>query len=88
MIIAIHCTKCRVKGMKADYFRTRRATFNLTVHIVLVIKYPRKVFQKAHLEFLRGAFQNMAEKWNGSIVELNGESDHVHILLTTHFINC
>jgi putative transposase len=68
--------------MKADYFKTRRATFNLTVHIVLVTKYRRKVFQKAHLEFLRVAFQNIAEKWNGSIVELNGESDHVHILLT------
>ncbi|AMW30627.1 transposase [Arthrospira platensis] len=38
--------------MEANYSKTRRATFNLTVHIVLVTKYRRKVFQKEHLEFL------------------------------------
>jgi putative transposase len=68
--------------MKTNYFKTRRATFNLTVHIVLVTKYRRKVFQKEHLEFLRIAFQNIAEKWKAKIIEINGESDHIHILLT------
>jgi putative transposase len=68
--------------MKANYFKTRRAIFKLTVHIVLVTKYRRKVFQKKHLEFLRIAFQNIADKWDAKIIEINGESDHVHILLT------
>ena len=68
--------------MKTNYFKTRRATFNLTVHIVLVTKYRRKVFHKEHLEFLRIAFQNIAEKWDAKVIEINGESDHVHILLT------
>ncbi|TRT52896.1 MAG: IS200/IS605 family transposase [Microcystis aeruginosa Ma_QC_C_20070703_M131] len=68
--------------MKTNYFKTPRATFNLTVHIVLVTKYRRNVFQKEHLEFLRIAFQNIAEKWKAKIIEINGESDHVHILLT------
>ena len=65
-----------------NYFKTRRATFNLTVHIFLVTKYPRKVFQKEHLEFLKVAFQNIAEKWNAKVIEINGESDHIPILLT------
>jgi len=33
------------------------------------------VFQKEHLEFLRIAFQNIAEKWKAKIIEINGESD-------------
>ncbi len=68
--------------MKANYFKTRGATFNLTVHIILLTKYRRKVFQKEHLEFLRIAFHNIAEKWKAKGIEINGESDHVHILLT------
>lgn len=68
--------------METNYFKTRRATFNLTVHIVLVTKYRRKVFKKEHLEFLNEAFKSIVDKWDARIVEFNGESDHVHILLT------
>ncbi|WP_017304727.1 IS200/IS605 family transposase [Spirulina subsalsa] len=68
--------------MEINYFKTRRATFNLTVHIVLVTKYRRKVFKKEHLEFLNEAFKSIVDKWDAGIVEFNGESDHVHILLT------
>jgi putative transposase len=68
--------------MEPNYFKTRRATFNLTVHIVLVTKYRRKVFKKEHLEFLNEAFKSIADKWDARIVEFSGESDHVHILLT------
>jgi putative transposase len=49
---------------------------------VLVTKYRRKVFKKEHLEFLNEAFKSIADKWDASIVEFSGESDHVHILLT------
>jgi putative transposase len=68
--------------MEPNYFKIRRATFNLTVHIVLVTKYRRKVFKKEHLEFLNEAFKSIADKWDARIVEFSGESDHVHILLT------
>jgi putative transposase len=68
--------------MEPNYFKTRRGTFNLTVHIVLVTKYRRKVFKKEHLEFLNEAFKSIADKWDARIVEFSGESDHVHILLT------
>lgn len=68
--------------METNYFKTRRATFNLTVHIVLVTKYRRKVFKKEHLEFLNEAFKSIVDKWDASMVEFNGESDHVHIFLT------
>lgn len=44
--------------------------------------YRRKVFEKEHLEFLRIVFQNIAEKWEAKVIEINGESDHIHILLT------
>ncbi|WP_353845387.1 MULTISPECIES: IS200/IS605 family transposase [unclassified Microcystis] len=44
--------------------------------------YRRKVFEKEHLEFLRIAFQNIADKWKVKVIEINGESDHIYILLT------
>ena len=32
------------RGMQTNYHKTRRATFNLTVHLVFVTKYRQKVF--------------------------------------------
>ncbi|ELS49224.1 hypothetical protein C789_998 [Microcystis aeruginosa FACHB-905 = DIANCHI905] len=34
------------------------------------------------MEFLKVAFNSIAAKWDAEVVEINGESDHVHILLT------
>ena len=31
---------------------------------------------------MRIAFQDIAEKWKAKVIEINGESDHIHILLT------
>ncbi|MFM7474242.1 MAG: transposase, partial [Microcystis aeruginosa] len=31
---------------------------------------------------LKVAFHNIAEKWNAKVIEINGESDQIHILLT------
>jgi putative transposase len=46
-----------------------------------VTKYRRKVLNKEHLVFLRNVFQSVVEKWKGNLIEFNGESDHVHILI-------
>lgn len=58
--------------METNYFKTRRVTFNLTVHIVLVTKSRRKVFKKEHLEFLNEAFKSIVDKWDASIEDFNG----------------
>lgn len=60
----------------------RRSVFKLYYHLILVIKYRRKVINdnisetlKKHFETLQNAFQIKLEEWNH-------DKDHIHILFT------
>ena len=69
--------------MKTLYRKTRRATFNLTVHIIFVTKYRRKVLTDPMLTSLEKYFTEILAKWDSEMVEFNGASDHVHLLVGT-----
>ena len=58
-----------------------RSVYTLTVHIVFVTKYRRKAIDAAMLQRLGGIFRDTCEKWECTLVEFNGESDHVHLLV-------
>lgn len=58
-----------------------RSVYTLTVHIVFVTKYRRKVITVAMLKRLKEIFQETCDKWECQLVEFNGESDHVHLLI-------
>ena len=62
---------------------TRRATFNLTVHIIFVSKYRREVLTDPMLTSLEKYFTEILEKWDSEMVQFNGEADHVHLLVST-----
>ena len=62
--------------------RTRKATFNLTIHIIFVTKYRRKVLTNPMLESLEQYFLAILKAWDCEMVEFNGESDHVHLLIS------
>ncbi|MDJ0746193.1 MAG: IS200/IS605 family transposase [Xenococcaceae cyanobacterium MO_167.B27] len=64
---------------KAKYRSSRRSVFNLTVHIVFVTKYRRKIIDTLMLEELRRVFQSVCISWDCELIEFNGESDHVHL---------
>lgn len=64
------------------YNSTRRAVYNLTVHMVFVTKYRRKVLSEPMMRRLGDVFASVAQKWDSSLIEFNGESDHVHLLLS------
>lgn len=49
---------------------------------MLVTKYRRKVINKEILEELVEIVKNLSSKWGTDIVEVNGESDHLHILFS------
>ena len=68
--------------MKTNYKKTRRAIYKLTVHIIFVTKYRRKVLTKEMLEELHLTCDSVAKKWTSEVVEFNGESDHIHLLLS------
>jgi putative transposase len=62
---------------------TRNAVFSLKYHLILVVKYRRKAFQrKAALDRLREIACAVGEPQGVRIVEMNGESDHVHFLIS------
>lgn len=61
--------------------RGRSCIFALHVHLVFVTKYRRDVFTKAILSDLRGIFQKVCNDFDASLMEFEGEKDHVHLLV-------
>ena len=68
--------------MKANYRSSRRAVFNLTVHIVLVTKYRRKVIDAAMKTELERVFRSVLASWDSELIEFNCEADHAHLLVS------
>lgn len=59
----------------------RHCVFKLHVHLVFVTKYRRNVFTKESLEALKSIFSNTCLKLEAELVEMDGEDDHVHLLV-------
>lgn len=56
--------------------------FNLHYHLVFVTKYRRKAISDAMLARLKEIFRGAVKKFDGDLIEFNGEADHVHLLLS------
>ena len=53
----------------------------LNVQLVLVTKYRRGVLTDEHLDALQGVFTSVCADFGAELVELDGEDDHVHLLV-------
>lgn len=62
--------------------RLNHCAFSLTYHLVLVTKYRRRVLTAAMLDRVRDLAAERVGAWGGTLIEINGEADHVHLLLT------
>jgi putative transposase len=49
--------------------------------LVFVTKYRRGVLTDEHLDALRGVFASVCADFGAELVELDGEDDHVHLLV-------
>ncbi len=56
----------------------------LNYHLVLVVKYRRKVFDNIVSNRAREIFEYIAPKYNITLLEWNHDADHMHILFKTH----
>jgi len=56
-------------------------TYSLSYHFVFVTKYRRKCFTGPMIDRLREIVGNLCESWGGRLIEMNGEADHVHLLV-------
>jgi putative transposase len=61
--------------------RGRHSVSRLVVHLVFVVKYRRKILSGPALDRMREVCLGVAEKMGFQLLELNGEADHVHLLV-------
>ena len=60
------------------------SVFALYYHLILVVKYRRKVFDDSISEFAENVFVKIAPSYNITLLEWNHDQDHVHILFKAH----
>lgn len=59
----------------------RHCVFKMHVHLVFVAKYRRKVFDGDAIDRMRRIFGKVCEDMEASLVEMDGEDNHVHLLV-------
>lgn len=64
-----------------DIRHGRHCVFKMHVHLVFVTKYRRGVLDKKALDRLKGIFQEVCLDFEADLVEMDGEDDHVHLLV-------
>jgi putative transposase len=67
--------------MANDLIHKARGVSDLKCHLVLTTKYRRKVLTDPMLTRLEAIFKALMVKWDGRLIEFNGERDPVHLLL-------
>jgi putative transposase len=79
--------------MKLD--NNNHSVFAMYYHLILCVKYRRKVFDDEISEYARNIFEKIAPSYNISLLEWNHDVDHVHIMFKAQpnselskFINC
>jgi len=70
------------KTMELD--GNNHSVFLMYYHLVLVIKYRRKVIDDGISNRLKEIFEYVAPKYNITLQEWNHDQDHVHILFKAH----
>ena len=66
---------------RTEYRRGRSVVALLHVHLVFVTKYRRGVLSDRAIEVIREAATKVCEDFKARLVELDGEDDHVHLLV-------
>ncbi|VEB81903.1 IS element transposase [Proteus mirabilis] len=61
--------------------RGRHCVFLMHVNLVFVTKYRRKIFDQDAIEKLRSYFASVCADFDVELVEMDGERDHVHLLI-------
>lgn len=63
------------------FLRKRHSVSKLVVHLIFTTKYRRKLFDGQMIAQLREAFSSAAAKLECEIIKMDGEPDHVHLLV-------
>lgn len=66
----------------ADVRKGRHCVYDLHAHLVFVAKYRHDVFTDEHLKALERIFSDVCASFDCRLEEFNGETDHVHLLVS------
>lgn len=66
---------------KQDLRTGRHCVFMIHAHLVFVTKYRGRIFNTEHLGSLETLFRRVCADFESELVEFNGETDHVHLLV-------
>ncbi len=66
---------------ETDIRRGRHCVFLMHVHLVFVTRYRRQIFGYDATEKTRTYFSNVCADFEAERVEMDGEPDHVHLLI-------
>jgi len=69
------------KELLQNYLRKRHSVDKLVVYLVFTTKYRRKLFTGLMIGQLREAFESACVKLESELIEMDGEQDHVHLLI-------
>ena len=67
-----------------DLQSNNHSVFSLNYHLVLVVKYRRKVIDDTISARLREIFEYIQPTYNITLQEWNHDQDHVHVLFSAH----
>lgn len=60
------------------------SVFSLYYHLVLVVKYRRKVFSEQMSQYAKDIFVRIGASYHITLEEWNHDQDHVHIMFRAH----
>ena len=64
-----------------EYRKGRHVVHLLHAHIVFVPKYRRRIFDADAIEKMHRIFRIVCADFEADLIEFNGETDHVHLLI-------
>ncbi|AFY61948.1 IS200/IS605 family transposase [Synechococcus sp. PCC 6312] len=67
--------------MTTQFRHERHSVSDLKTHLVCVTKYRRSILTSESLAVLEKSFRDVAAKMDFQVLEFNGESDHIHVLI-------
>ncbi len=67
---------------QAEFSKLYHCVYALHYHLVMVTKYRRKCITAPMLARFREIAEARCEGWGGKLLEVNGEPDHVHLLVS------
>ena len=64
-----------------DLRKGRHCVFMLHCHLIFITKYRGKTLSNEALEYIENIMKDIATGFEVEITEINGENDHVHLLI-------